>query len=1050
MARKPATPKRTPQAPQPKVGDSKLKGHALPSKAEGPKAKARVSRSRAKALPSIAEVEDLRARLEIAEETLRAIQQGEVDALVVSGPEGRRTFTLQGADYAYQALVETMNEGAVTVDPAGMILYANSRLADLLGRRLETILGARLPAFVVPEDARALEALIEAARQDQSSRGEIRLLWPDSAQVTVLLSASPLQLEGVRGASLVVTDLTLQKRTEAALREAHAGLEAKVKERTKELSQTVQALTAEIGLRKRAEGTIRQQTELLQMQNEELSAQREELQTQNAELRAQQEELEEAEVALRQSETRLRTVLDSSPDPIFLKDREGRMLLANPATFDVVGKPAKAVIGKTDAEFYDDLATGRAIMANDQRIMASGQMEVVEESVTTAAETRFYLSTKAPFRDARGKVIGLIGVSRDITERKRLEERLREIEVRRQVAEAVELERRRLFAVLETIPAMVCLLTPDYHVAFANRTFRERFGESNGRHCYDFCFGNAEPCEFCESYTVLKTGQPHHWELAGPDGSVIEAHDFPFTDVDGSQLILEMELDITQRRRAEETVGRLAAIVESTGEAVIGKTLDGLILNWNRGAEKLYGYEAAEMVGQSVFRLVPPGRHDELAQILEQVKLGRHVEHLETERLRKDGALITVLLTVSPIFNAGGAIVGASSIAHDVTELKRARDAVRQASQYHRSLLEASPDPLVTITPDGKIGDVNTATELATGCSRAELIGADFSEFFTEPDKARAGYQRVFTEGLVRDYALELRHRDGHTTSVLYNASVYKDESGQVAGVFADARDITERKRAEDVIHRLNRDLQKALAEEKSMHERLVQAEKLSALGRMVGSVAHELNNPLQTITNCFFLANQDLAPDSPIHAYLEMAQAETDRLVNLVAQLRELYRMRPAGAPESCRVDQLLQEVRSLLTPQLEHAHVQWQQPADLPEYAVPVIQDRLKQVLINLVTNAIEAMQPGGGGKLRIDVKPSADGRQVGVSIRDTGPGISPEHLSRVFEPFFTTKDQGLGLGLSICYEIVQQHGGQITAESHRGQGAVFTVWLPLVTVN
>jgi signal transduction histidine kinase len=141
----------------------------------------------------------------------------------------------------------------------------------------------------------------------------------------------------------------------------------------------------------------------------------------------------------------------------------------------------------------------------------------------------------------------------------------------------------------------------------------------------------------------------------------------------------------------------------------------------------------------------------------------------------------------------------------------------------------------------------------------------------------------------------------------------------------------------------------------------------------------------------------------------------------------------------------QLVQTVHALMAPQLQSGQVQWLQPADLPGYRVCVIPDRIKQVLINVATNAIEAMQPAGG-QLRVALAGSADGRQVGVRFEDTGPGIPPENLSRLFEPFFTTKAQGLGLGLAICYEIAQQHGGQITAENQPGQGAAFTVWLPL----
>ncbi len=146
------------------------------------------------------------------------------------------------------------------------------------------------------------------------------------------------------------------------------------------------------------------------------------------------------------------------------------------------------------------------------------------------------------------------GTSQDSAGRRRAGEAPRKNEARLRAVEAAEAERRRFFNVLETLPAMVCLLTPDYHVPFANRSFREKFGESHGRRCYEYCFGLGEPCGFCEAYTVLKTGQPHHWEVKGPDGSLIDVYDFPFTDVDGSPMILEMDIDITERKRTEEAL----------------------------------------------------------------------------------------------------------------------------------------------------------------------------------------------------------------------------------------------------------------------------------------------------------------------------------------------------------------------------------------------------------------------------------------------------------------------------------------------------------------
>src|SRR5580698_9488045 len=248
------------------------------------------------------------------------------------------------------------------------------------------------------------------------------------------------------------------------------------------------------------------------------------------------------------------------------------------------------------------------------------------------------------------------------------------------------------------------------------------------------------------------------------------------------------------RRAAEAEF--LAAIVDSSDDAIFSKTMEGVITTWNKAAERIYGYAAAEIIGQSVSTLMPADRRHEMVEILGRIRIGELVGPYETTRRRKDGATVTIWLTVSPVHDAAGGIVGASSIARDITEREHEREQARLASVYARSLIEASLDPLVTISAEGKITDVNEATIRATGVERKGLIATDFSDYFAEPEKARAGYQQVFAEGSVTDYPLTIRHRDGALIDVLYNASVYRDSSDRVQGVFAAARDVTAQKQA--------------------------------------------------------------------------------------------------------------------------------------------------------------------------------------------------------------------------------------------------------------
>ncbi len=249
----------------------------------------------------------------------------------------------------------------------------------------------------------------------------------------------------------------------------------------------------------------------------------------------------------------------------------------------------------------------------------------------------------------------------------------------------------------------------------------------------------------------------------------------------------------------DESAARLAlfaSIVESSDDAIMSKDLDGTITSWNPAAERMYGYKAAEVIGKPVSLLIHPDNSNEMVDIIERIRLGERVEHYETTRIRKDGSTVAVSLTVSPIHDHRGKVAGASSIARDITERKRSDEQARATSQYARSLIEASLDPLVTISPEGKITDVNDATVKVTGVSREKLIGTDFSVYFTEPDKAREGYREAFSKGSVTDYPLTIRHRGGRLADVLYNATVYKDPQGKVRGVFAAARDVTEQQQA--------------------------------------------------------------------------------------------------------------------------------------------------------------------------------------------------------------------------------------------------------------
>ncbi len=376
--------------------------------------------------------------------------------------------------------------------------------------------------------------------------------------------------------------------------------------------------------------------------------------------------------------------------------------------------------------------------------------------------------------------------------------------------------------------------------------------------------------------------------------------------------------------------------------------------------------------------------------------------------------------------------------AEALRERRKAEESLRQANAYNRSLIEASLDPLVTINAGGMITDVNAATERITGLSRGELIGADFSDCFTDPERARAGYQQAFQDGVVRDFALEIRCRDGRTTPVLYNATVYRDGTGAVAGVFAAARDISAQLKLE---------------------AQLRQSQKLEAIGQLAGGVAHDFNNILSAVVGYANLALMTMRDDDPAHEHLEEILTAAERAAVLTRSLlafgrKQMIELQVHDLDEIVSHFKLF--LRRLLREDIEIEYVH-----DGESLTVEADRTQIEQVLMNLATNARDAMPAGGRlgiilGRAVMDEGFIAAngfgtmGEYACVAVSDTGAGMEEDVRRRIFEPFFTTKGpgKGTGLGLSMVYGIVKRHNGYITVSSAPGQGTAFRVYLPLVS--
>jgi PAS domain S-box-containing protein len=482
---------------------------------------------------------------------------------------------------------------------------------------------------------------------------------------------------------------------------------------------------------------------------------------------------------------------------------------------------------------------------------------------------------------------------------------------------------------------------------------------------------------------------------------------------------------------------------------------------------------------------------------------GKLVENVEYKVRAKDGHEIFALLNTTFKTDENGRITSATVIGHDITQRKRAEITLQQANaklqmqteelavqaeELHsqadelrtaneklkendlrlKGFYESTHDYFLSLDQDWTITHTNSGFAKIMGFTPQSLIGSNFWQIFPKllNTSAQKNYYRAMEEQTPVHFEMK-----GMYTPFWYAVSVYPAKNG--VSVFITDR--TEEHKAREALRTANslleqrvmertqelqaaneelksteeelrsqyEVLEKTLAREKSLRNQLIQSEKFAALARLVGSVAHEINNPLQNVKNCLFLLRTETEPENCAEI-IDMATAETKRMAELVVQLRQTYR--PSNPqPVDFNLADVLARVSALLGPQFKQNNVAWQ--VDSPPDCIILhgIPDQIQQVFINICLNAVEAMGPRGG-RLDLSISLPMGQKAVYLSFHDTGPGIPQQHLSQIFEPFFTTKDKGTGLGLAICYEIIKSHGGEIAVDSQPGKGATFTVSLPL----
>jgi two-component system, cell cycle sensor histidine kinase and response regulator CckA len=734
-----------------------------------------------------------------------------------------------------------------------------------------------------------------------------------------------------------------------------------------------------------------------------------------------------AEEALKKERQDIMLILDSSPNVIFYKDKEGKHIRVNKTFAMGLGRTEEEIVGKTVFDLFSP-EVAQSMTDSDQEVMKSGRPKLnITESYESAGGIRWIQIDKIPIYDANNNVIGLAGFAQDITERKEAEEALRQSDVRFKKLSA-------------NVPGMIYqfLKRPDgtYCVPFTTESIRDVFGCSpeDVREDFSAIVQTILPEDLdkvvntIESSAERMTDFQCEYRVQIPGGPVrwMFGHSTPEKLADGSVVWHGFNTDITESKQAEEALReseeQYRSLVENINDVVYNMDSSGTISYMSPVVETITGNGSDEYIGKSFAEFIHPDDLPKLMASFETTMQGIK-EDAEFRVITKDGSYRYVRSSSSLIVEAGS-VVGMTGLITDVTDRRRAEEALRDSEEKFRNLFRTSRDFLSITDLEGKIIDVNDAAVKFFGYSFEDISGMHMYDLYADPEDRKLLTNAVIESGYVLDREIRMKKKNGEIIDALVTANLIRNNNGNPIGFFGSAKDVTEKKR---------------------MEQQLLQSEKLSAVGTMISGVAHELNNPLTSIIgNAQLLSKREL-PEH-IRTKIDVILRESKRSAKIVGGLLAFAR---EHKPERRMIDinEVLAESLKLREYDLKVSSIEVRASLfeNLPEtYADPY---QLQQVFVNLINNARDAL--AGQEMAALSISTYRKGDKILIEFDDNGPGIPDGLISRIFDPFFTTKDvgKGTGLGLSMSYGIVREHNGMISVESKPGKGTKFIITLPII---
>ena len=599
-------------------------------------------------------------------------------------------------------------------------------------------------------------------------------------------------------------------------------------------------------------------------------------------------------------------------------------------------------------------------------------------------------------------------------------------------------ESTRLTSIFDAMVDGVYLVDDDFNVEYMNEVMVKSFGQGTGRKCYQIIHGRGEACTWCRAKEVFAGKAVRREQDIQRLDKTYDVIEFPLKHSDGAISKVSIYRDITQRKKSEERIRAseedYRRLFENVGCGVYISSKEGKFLDANRALLDMLGYDSKEEFLKINIAKDLYLRPEERQRFQERIERDRKVTDYEVEFKRKDGRAIPILHTGHVRYDREGKVSGYEGINVDQSQRKQMEKELKEAHDFLNNIIKSSPNAIMATDMKGNIIIWNSAAEETLGYKAEEVVG-------------KMNIRKIYPEGMAKEvmkmmrspkyggvgklssYPMVYVRRDGEIVEGNLSAAVIYDAEGKEiasVGIFADLKE------------RL--DMERKLRE---TQEKLLQSEKLAAMGKLTSQIAHELNNPLYGIMNTLELLKTEISPESKRRKVLDMALSETERLTELLRKMLSFSRPEDEER-QPTDVNTILDEILLLLRKQLmEHSiRISSSFADDLAR--VYASRSQLRQVFLNVISNARDAMPDGG----TLTVKTMEKGDEIRIEITDTGTGIREEDINRIFDAFFTTKDsvKDVGLGLSVCYGFIKEHGGDIRVSSQWGSGTTFTVILPI----